>query len=432
MFFKLPIIEDRRQRLLFLSELLVLTLELLLSKVVFFEENALVVFEHSLVGGAQRICIFLRVFGTPPLMRLVRHLGLCFLSKSLYFLHQNHVELLLQSQVVFEFVVLQLVDFVLHQHLQIHSLFVPLDPIGDVLDDLLGDQLHSVQLVFHHLFLQSVLVDRILKLLNLLQFLDQIWVAKGSVILDVFLFDQLSLPIDGVSHELFLSFLNLHLVELVLHLQFAKCSFELDSFLKVLHQVLLDLLHFLLILSLLALAIVAVNLVFLGLVRILQFDPQALNFVSEVIDDALVFRDVELHHFFVLNRVRFDVLGSLGVFQGVEGLLELARTRGYCHYHYGLTISPQRVLQHSRQLGVAIGHERAFFVLVSQGVDAVGQGQKGLVYFGPFSQSQSSVFSHCSSFRASQINQTQFAYFFLQIDISALRKERYLYLENRM
>lgn len=88
------------------------------------------------------------------------------------------------------------------------------------------------------------------------------------------------------------------------------------------------------------------------------------------------------YEFFVRLDLHLDILRSICILQGVDGLLILVACRTYRGDHDSLAVAAETVLEHSCELGVSERHETSFLRLVAQGVDAVGQGQQGGVDLG--------------------------------------------------
>jgi hypothetical protein len=61
----------------------------------------------------------------------------------------------------------------------------------------------------------------------------------------------------------------------------------------------------------------------------------------QIIDDVFILTDVQCDEFFVGNGFGLDVLGTVGVFQGVDGLLELAAGRTHVHDHHSFAVAAQ-------------------------------------------------------------------------------------------
>jgi hypothetical protein len=70
----------------------------------------------------------------------------------------------------------------------------------------------------------------------------------------------------------------------------------------------------------------------------------------QIIYDVFILTNVECDKFFVRNGFGLDVLGTVGVFQGVDGLLELTAGRTHVHDHHSFAVAAQRVFQKSCQL----------------------------------------------------------------------------------
>ena len=70
-----------------------------------------------------------------------------------------------------------------------------------------------------------------------------------------------------------------------------------------------------------------------------------------------------------------DVPGPIRIFEGAEGLHEVAVAGRDAGYHDGLAVAAERVLQQPRQLRVAVRHVQGLLRLVAQGRDHVAQRQ---------------------------------------------------------
>lgn len=152
---------------------------------------------------------------------------------------------------------------------------------------------------------------------------------------------------------------------------------QLDPFVEVLKDLDFDPLDFLSLLHSAAVAHVPL-LLEVGVPRVdgrlgtlfplplpLQLQLQFLDFGPQVGDDVLVLADVDGDQLFVGDLPGFDVLGPVGVFQTVDGLLELAAGRRYAGDHRGFAVAPQTVLQQPSQLAVPVRNEEALLILVS-------------------------------------------------------------------
>lgn len=70
-----------------------------------------------------------------------------------------------------------------------------------------------------------------------------------------------------------------------------------------------------------------------------------LYFLPEIVNDVLVLADVNGDQFLVGDGLGLDVLGSVGVLQAVDGLLELGRCGTDIGNHHCFAVPAQRVLQ---------------------------------------------------------------------------------------
>ena len=141
----------------------------------------------------------------------------------------------------------------------------------------------------------------------------------------------------------------------------------------------------------------------------LQFLFQLLYLLSEVVDDVLIFTDMDRDQFLVGDCLSLYIFSSICIFQTIYCLFELRGGGGDVRNHHCFAVAAQTVLQQSRQLRVSIRHKKALFVLVAQRVDAVRQSKQRSVNFGTLHQSDSPIFCNSASLRTRQINQWQFS-----------------------
>ena len=104
-----------------------------------------------------------------------------------------------------------------------------------------------------------------------------------------------------------------------------------------------------------------------------ELEFEWLDFLFKIRDDWFVSWHMQVHHLFVSLHSHFDVLGTIGILKCVDSLFELTFTRRYSSYHNRFTITAQTVFEHSGQFTISVWYEWALLVLVTQGVDAVGQ-----------------------------------------------------------
>ena len=140
-----------------------------------------------------------------------------------------------------------------------------------------------------------------------------------------------------------------------------------------------------------------------------QLSFQLVNFVPQVSNNVFVSTDVLVDHLLVRLHPHLDVLGSVRVLQRVYCFLVLRRCRTHCCYHDSLAVASQRVLEHPRQLRVSEWNKEPLLGLVSEGIDAVGQGEEGSVDLGSLPQPDPSVLRHRASLRPCQVYQRQLA-----------------------
>ena len=105
----------------------------------------------------------------------------------------------------------------------------------------------------------------------------------------------------------------------------------------------------------------------------------------------------------VLLETDLDLLGSVGVLQRVEGVLEGLRAWTDVGNHDSPAVASDGVLEKPGQLGVTVGNVLGS---ISQGVDAISKSKERLVDVGSFSEPGSLVTSDGSLLAASQVNQT--------------------------
>ncbi len=240
--------------------------------------------------------------------------------------------------------------------------------------------------------------------------------------------DELAARGERESHELFLAALDLHDVELVLGVEFAEASAELDPLLEVLEEFFLDLLDFCFVFLAAADALSLEGSHVVGVSSGSEFFFEVVDFAAEVGDDAFVFCDVQLDEFFVFDGFGFDVFGSVGVFEGVDCFFELGGGGRDGHDHDCLAVAAEGVFEEPGELRVAVGDEGAgesrvpFFVFVSESVDAVGQGEEALVDLRAFPQSDAAVFGDCAALAAGQVDQTELAALLFVVDVLAARR----------
>ncbi len=65
----------------------------------------------------------------------------------------------------------------------------------------------------------------------------------------------------------------------------------------------------------------------------------------KVVDDVFVFADVKGDKFFVGDGFGFDVFGSVGILQCVDGFFELTAWGTYINDHDSFTVSAQRIFE---------------------------------------------------------------------------------------
>ena len=98
------------------------------------------------------------------------------------------------------------------------------------------------------------------------------------------------------------------------------------------------------------------------------------DLISQVSYYGLISTYVHVNHLFVRFYSHLDILGSVRILQGIDSLLILVTCWRYRSNHDSFAISSKGVLEHSGQLAISKWNEKAFLILVTKSVNAIGQG----------------------------------------------------------
>mmetsp|Transcript_16946 Transcript_16946/g.47298 ORF Transcript_16946/g.47298 Transcript_16946/m.47298 type:complete len:397 (+) Transcript_16946:2734-3924(+) len=94
----------------------------------------------------------------------------------------------------------------------------------------------------------------------------------------------------------------------------------------------------------------------------------------------LLIHDLQIRpHSLVDDGLVSDVPGPVGVFEGVERLLNARVGSADGRHHQSAAVAAKRVLQHPGDLRVAIGNVRSFALFISKRADDISKGQQALV-----------------------------------------------------
>ena len=257
--------------------------------------------------------------------------------------------------------------------------------------------------------------------------------------------------------DLGLSFSNFECIHRVLLIQFNEGLFQLNNFLVGLHNLshygflcfliqepriaravgdVIQLKTLLALFQLLSLDLVDVlrclHQIRVALCRqiIRDLRLQFVDLIFEISNYTFVSANVEINHFLVRLNTHLDVLRSVRIFQSIYGFFVLvARWTDSCDHH-SFTVTSQWIFEHACQLRVSERNKETLLRLISECIDAIGKSKKWCVNFCPFSQSNSSVLSHCTSFWPCKINKGQFSTEYFVFCVSNLILDTQLNLKN--
>lgn len=113
-----------------------------------------------------------------------------------------------------------------------------------------------------------------------------------------------------------------------------------------------------------------------------------------------VLSDMSIDRNNVPDGLRLDLLGPIGVLEGVVRLVVVSTRRRDANDHDGLAVSTERLLEESSKFRISIG-DMPTLPRIAEGVDAVSEGEQGPVDVGSFDKPISFVLRDASPLRTS-------------------------------
>mmetsp|Transcript_92454 Transcript_92454/g.297228 ORF Transcript_92454/g.297228 Transcript_92454/m.297228 type:complete len:382 (+) Transcript_92454:2052-3197(+) len=107
--------------------------------------------------------------------------------------------------------------------------------------------------------------------------------------------------------------------------------------------------------------------------------PHVRKLGLQLLDPLCQPRNLHVLRIDVRHDLVLDVLSSVRILQGVEGLREVHVGGRDASDHEGAAVAAEGVLQHARQLRISVGHVRAVQLRIPERRDHVAQGKEALV-----------------------------------------------------